>query len=91
MYFSIAVVLGALPFYVGAVSVQNSLRDVISIPLSKRSTFHKAGRVINTASFETSIHQTVASVLPVLFTEKTGLLTKLSTQKISARIRCLQT
>ena len=78
MYFSTAVALAALPFLVGAVPVQNSLRDVISIPLSKRSTFHGANGVVDTKNLQASIHHTAAFVLPVLFTEKGGSLTKVS-------------
>ena len=71
MYFSTAVAFAALPFLVGAVSVENSLRDVLSIPLSKRSTFGKADGVasVGPESLRANIRHTMAFVLPVLYRE----------------------
>src|SRR5258708_6363288 len=73
MYFPTAVALAALPFLVGAVPTQNSLRDAISIPLLKRSKFNNADGFVDG---EASIHHIKAFVLPVLFTEKGGSLTR---------------
>jgi hypothetical protein len=70
MYFLTVVALAALPFLAGAVSVQNSLRDVVSIPLSKRSTFDNTGGLVDIAGLQVDIHHTGECVLPVLFTEK---------------------
>jgi hypothetical protein len=72
MYIPTAVALAALPFLVGAVPAQNSLRDAISIPLSKRSTIHNADRAVDTADFQASIRHTMEFVSPVRFTEKGG-------------------
>jgi hypothetical protein len=65
MHFYTAVALAALPFLVGAVPAQNSLRDVISIPLSKRSTFRTADGAVDAAGLQASIHHATAFVLPV--------------------------
>lgn len=71
MYFSTAVALAALPFLVGAGPVQNSMRNVISIPLSKRSTFENGDGVVSIAArLEANINRAAAFVLPVLFTER---------------------
>jgi hypothetical protein len=74
MHFPIAVALAALPFLVGGVPVQNSLRDVITIPLSKRLASRNADGVVNTANLQASIHHTLEFVFPVLFRENGGFL-----------------
>ena len=75
MYFLTAVALAALPFLVGAVPVQNSSRNVLAIPLSKRSTLYNDDGSVNVTKLEASVHNTMTFVLPVLFTEKGGSLT----------------
>jgi len=73
MYLSSAFVVAALPFLVGAVPVQNSVRSVLSIPLSKRSTLPNADGVVNVQDLQASVHHTVAFVFPVLFLRRMDL------------------
>jgi len=63
MYFSTTVALAALPFLVGAVPTQNSARNVLSIPLSKRSTHSNADGVVDVQDLQASVHHTIAFVL----------------------------
>jgi hypothetical protein len=79
MYFLTAVALAALPFLVAAVPVQNPSRDVILLPLSKRSTFHNADGVVDTAKLQAGMHHIMEFVLTVLFKEKCASLTEVST------------
>ena len=67
MYFSATVALVVLPFLVGAVPVQNSLRGVLSIPLSKRSTPSNADGLVDVKNLQASVHHTVKFVFTVLF------------------------
>jgi hypothetical protein len=67
MYFSPTFVLAVLPFLVGAASVQNSARSVLSIPLSKRSTLSNADGVVDVQNLQASVDHTIAFVFPVLF------------------------
>ncbi len=69
MYFSTAVALVVLPFLVGAVPVQNSLRSVLSIPLSKRATPSNADGYVDVETLQASIHHTIKFVFTVLFGE----------------------
>jgi hypothetical protein len=69
-YFFSTIAFAALPFLVGAVSVQSSSRDVISIPISKRSKVHKA---VTAESLEANIRQTTSFVLPVIFRRRLDL------------------
>jgi hypothetical protein len=62
--------LAALPFLVAAVPVENLPRDVISLPLSKRSTFHNADGVVDIAKFQAGMHHIMEFVLTVLLKEK---------------------
>ena len=73
MYFSSAFVLSALPFLVGAVPTQNSARNVLSIPLSKRSTLSDADGVVDVQILQDSVHRTIAFVFPVLFLRRMDL------------------
>ena len=70
MYFFSTIAFAALPFLVGAVSAQSSSRDVISIPISKRSKVHKA---VTAESLEANIRQTTSFVLPVIFRRRLDL------------------
>ena len=70
MYFSSTFVLAALPFLVGAVPAQNSVRNVLSIPLSKRSTLQNADGVVDVQNLQASVDHTVAFVFPVLFLKR---------------------
>jgi hypothetical protein len=82
MYFltaATAVALAALPFLVAAVPVQDSLRDVISLPLSKRSTIHNADGAVDIAKLHAGMHHIMEFVLTVLLEEKCTSLTKVST------------
>jgi hypothetical protein len=73
MYFSTAIAFAALPFLVGAVPVQNSVRSVLSIPLSKRATSSKAGGdYVDVESLQAGIHHTIRFVFPVLFVRRVG-------------------
>jgi hypothetical protein len=76
MYFPTAVILAAFPFLAGAVPVKDSLREFISIPLSKRWTFHNADGLVDIAGIQASTHHTMTFVLPVLYTEKGWILNK---------------
>jgi hypothetical protein len=62
MYISSVFVLAALPFLVGAVPAQKSARNVLSIPLSKRSTPPNADGVVDVQDLEAGIHHTIAFV-----------------------------
>jgi hypothetical protein len=73
MYFSLTFVLAALPFLVGAASVQNSARSVLSIPLSKRSTLSNADGVVDIQNLQASVDHTIAFVFPVLFLRRMDL------------------
>jgi hypothetical protein len=76
MYFSITVALAAFPFLVGAVPVHNPRDNLLSIPLSKRwlsSLYDDA-----VAPSPPTGHST-GFVSPVLFAEKGGSLTNIST------------
>ncbi|KAF8473670.1 acid protease [Russula ochroleuca] len=55
MYFSFAVALAAFPFLVGAVPVENSRRNVLSIPLSKRGPSQ-----LDVRSLHAGTHHTMA-------------------------------
>ena len=68
--------LAALSFLVAAVPVQNSL---VSLPLSKRSTFHNADGVVDIAKLQADMDHIMGFVLTVLFKEKCASLTKVST------------
>lgn len=71
MYSSIVIALAALPFLVGAVPLENSRRNVLSIPLSKRGPSQLDLRRLHAGT-----HHTMAFVLPALNAEKDGALTK---------------
>ncbi|KAF8473673.1 acid protease [Russula ochroleuca] len=61
MYFSIAriaVTLAALPFLVGAVPVQKSKRNTLSVPLSKRFTHRDADGVVSVPNLLAGVHHT---------------------------------
>jgi hypothetical protein len=62
MYFSSAFVLAALRFLVGAVPAQKSARNVLSIPLSKRSAPLNADGVVDVQGLQAGIHHTTAFV-----------------------------
>jgi hypothetical protein len=82
MYFSIAriaVTLAALPFLVGAVPVQKSKRNTLSVPLSKRFTHRDADGVVSVPNLLAGVHHTTVFVLLIFFAEKGGSLTKVST------------
>jgi hypothetical protein len=79
MYLLTTVAVAALPFLVAAVPVQNSLRNATFLPLSKRSTFHNADGVLDTAKFQAGMHHIMEFVLTVLFKLKCASLTKVST------------
>jgi hypothetical protein len=66
MYFSTTVALVVLPFLVGAAPVQNSLRDILSIPLSKRSTPSNADGLVDVENLQASIHHAIKFVSTVL-------------------------
>jgi hypothetical protein len=79
MYFSFAVALAAFPFLVGAVPVENSRRDVLSIPLSKRWLSQLDVPPLPSLP---GTRRKMTFVLPVLFAEKGGSLTKCVLRKL---------
>jgi hypothetical protein len=68
MFFSPALVLAALPllFLVAAAPAEESPRDEISIPITKRSGFHNADGVVDIANLQSGIQRTVTLVFRFL-------------------------
>ncbi len=67
MYFSTAVAFAALPFLVGADPIRNSMRNVLSIPLSKRPTACNADGLVDIHNLQASIYHTVVFVFAAPF------------------------
>ncbi len=72
MYFSTAIAFAVLPFLVEAVPVQNSVRSVLSIPLSKRATLSNTDGLVDVETLQAGIHHTIRFVFPVLFVRRVG-------------------
>jgi hypothetical protein len=67
MYFSITVALAVLPFLVGAVPAQNFTHNLLSIPLSKRSTPSNTDGLVDVQNLQASVDRITAFVFTVLF------------------------
>ncbi|KAI9438431.1 acid protease [Lactarius psammicola] len=63
MYFSLVLVLAALPFLVAAAPFEESPRNWISIPIAKRSGFRSANGVVDITKLQAAIQCTVAKLL----------------------------
>ena len=75
MYFSPTLVLAALPFLVAAAPLEESPRDGISIPITKRSAFRNADRVVDIAKLQAGVQQTFALVSSIFYRTFANFLT----------------
>jgi hypothetical protein len=72
MYFPVALICVAIPFLAQASLSEATSKTGLSIPISKRSTFHNADGVVDTTKLGASQHHTIAFVSIILFTEHAG-------------------